>query len=55
MAKFAICDKCKKLYEYLPETKFEGGTSYTIVKCSKCGHIKTTNLSHVHYGDDKIK
>lgn len=52
MARYAICDGCKELVEYKPETKYEGGTSYTIFKCPKCGHVKTTSTSHVHYGMD---
>lgn len=55
MGKMAVCDKCKKLYDYVPETKFEGGTTYITVTCNKCGYVKKTNVSHIHYGDDAIK
>lgn len=55
MGKMAVCDKCKKLYDYVPETKFEGGTTYITVICNKCGYVKKTNVSHIHYGDDAIK
>lgn len=55
MAKFAVCDKCKKLYEYIPETKYEGGMSYITVTCSHCGYVKTTNSNHIHYGNDGKK
>lgn len=52
MAKYAVCEKCGELYEYNPQTKYEGGTSYSIVTCSHCGYVKTTNRNHVHYGND---
>lgn len=52
MPKFIICEKCKKLVEYNPTTKYEGGMSYTTFSCSKCGYIKTTNTNHIHYGND---
>lgn len=52
MTKYVICDKCKGLVEYTPEYKYEGGTSYTIFKCPECGHVKWTNINHVHYGQD---
>lgn len=54
MAKYAVCEKCGKLYEYNPQTKYEGGTSYSIVTCNHCGHVKTTNKNHVHYGNDGL-
>ena len=52
MAKYIICDNCKKLIEYIPETKYEGGTSYTTIKCPLCNHVKVTSTSHIHYGLD---
>lgn len=52
MARYVICEECKKLVEYRPEIKFEGGISYTTFKCSECGHVKTTNINHIHYGQD---
>lgn len=52
MAKYAMCESCKAVVEYNPETKYEGGISYTAFKCPKCGHIKKTNVNHIHYGDD---
>lgn len=52
MAVYAVCEQCKKLYEYRPEVSYEGGISYITVKCSECGHIKNTNTNHVHYGED---
>lgn len=52
MARYIVCDKCKKLVEYKPETKYEGGTFYTIFKCPKCDHVKTTTINYVHYGLD---
>ena len=54
MAKYAMCEKCKKVVEYTPENKYEGGTSYTIFTCPNCGHIKQSSTNHVHYGDDGI-
>lgn len=52
MAQYIICEECKKLVEYKPERKYEGGTSYTIFKCPECNHIKQTSISYVHYGMD---
>ena len=52
MAKYVMCEKCKKVVEYKPETKYEGGTSFTTFKCPECGHVKITSRNHVHYGQD---
>lgn len=52
MARYIICEKCKELVEYKPEHKYEGGTSYTVFKCPRCGCTKQTNINHVHYGMD---
>lgn len=52
MARYIVCDKCKELVEYKPETKYEEGTFYTIFKCPKCDHVKTTTINYVHYGLD---
>lgn len=50
--KYIVCEKCKKVFEYNPQIKHEGGTTYTTITCSKCGYTKTTNTSHIHYGED---
>lgn len=55
MAEYTICEGCKKLIEYKPETKYEMGTSYIVLKCPFCGYTKTSNKSHVHYGNDGLK
>lgn len=55
MAKYVICEGCKKLVEYKPETKYEGGMSYTIFTCPECGHVKKTSRNHIHYGNDGLK
>lgn len=55
MAKYIICGGCGNLIEYKPETKYEGGISYTTLKCPECGHIKKTNVNHIHYGNDGKK
>ena len=55
MAKYIICEKCKRLIEYKPIARYEGGTSYTTSKCSECGHEKTTSVNYVHYGEDGKK
>lgn len=52
MAKYAVCDKCGKLYKYEPLTKTEGGTTYITVTCEHCGYTKITNINHIHYGND---
>lgn len=52
MAKYIICDKCKKLIEYITSTKYEGGTSYITTKCPECGYEKTISVNHIHYGED---
>lgn len=50
----AVCKKCNKVYEYLPETKHEGGMLHTSVKCPHCGNIKKDSISYVHYGEDSL-
>lgn len=55
MAKYIVCENCKELIEYKPETRYEGDTSYTTLTCPLCGHKKETNMSHVHYGQDGKK
>ena len=55
MAKYIICEKCKRLIEYKPIARYEGGTSYTTIKCPECGHEKTTSVNYVHYGEDGKK
>lgn len=52
MARYVICEGCKKLVEYKPVHKYEGGTSYVSFECPECGHIKQTNMSYIHYGMD---
>lgn len=52
MAQYAICGKCGKLVEYKPETKYEGGMSYTTLVCPLCGYVKKTSVNHIHYGQD---
>lgn len=52
MAKYIVCDKCKKVVEYKTETKYEGGMHYTTFRCPECGYVKSTNTNHVHYGQD---
>lgn len=55
MAKYTICEKCKKFIEYKATTKYEGGMSYTTIKCPECGHTKATSVNHIHYGNDGKK
>lgn len=52
MARYIICEKCKKLIECNPITKYEGGTSFITIKCPECGYEKTTSVNHIHYGED---
>lgn len=52
MARYVICEGCKKLVEYKPETRIEGGTSYTTFRCPGCGYVKNTSINHIHYGQD---
>ena len=52
MASYIICENCKKVIEYIPERKYEGGTSYTTLRCPLCGYVKQTTVNHVHYGND---
>lgn len=52
MAQYVMCEKCKKVIEYKPETKIEGGISYTTLVCPECGHVKKTSTNHIHYGQD---
>lgn len=53
MARYVICEKCKRCVEYITLTKNEGGTIYTSFTCPECGYIKNTNKSYIHYGNDK--
>lgn len=55
MAEYKVCENCKKVVEYSTETKYEGGTSYRVFECPKCGYIKKSNINHVHYGNDGKK
>lgn len=52
MTRYIICEKCKELIEYNPIVRNEGGTSYSVLKCPKCGYEKTSNRSYIHYGED---
>ena len=52
MASYIICENCKKVIEYMPERKYEGGTSYITLRCPLCGHEKKISVNHVHYGND---
>lgn len=52
MASYSVCEKCKEVVEYIPEIKIEGHTTYTEFKCPKCGHVKQSTRSHIHYGND---
>lgn len=52
MARYKVCENCKKLVEYNPTTNYEGGMSYTTFSCPECGFTKTTNINHIHYGED---
>lgn len=55
MSRYLICEGCKELVEYNPEIKYEGGTSYTVFKCPKCGYEKKSSINHIHYGNDGKK
>jgi DNA-directed RNA polymerase subunit M/transcription elongation factor TFIIS len=55
MAQYIMCEKCKKVVEYKPETRYEGGISTTIFKCPECGHVKESSVNHIHYGNDGKK
>lgn len=52
MAKYAMCENCKKVIEYKPKVKYEGGMSYITLVCPLCGYVKKTNVNHIHYGQD---
>lgn len=54
MAQYIICEKCNKLVEYKPVVKYEGGTSYTTIKCPECGYEKVVTRNHIHYGNDGL-
>lgn len=41
MAKFVLCEKCKKLIEYKPKVKSEYGNIITTIECPECGYKKT--------------
>lgn len=55
MAKYKICKKCKKLIEFNPEIRHEGGTTYSIAICPLCGNVETNTINHIHYGNDGKK
>lgn len=52
MARYIMCEKCKEVVEYNPETKYERGMHFTTFKCPSCGHVKSSNRNDVHYGQD---
>lgn len=53
MATYKLCKKCKKVSETKKVIRHEGGTEYIDFVCSECGHVESTNINHVHYGNDK--
>lgn len=55
MATLAVCEKCKNVYNFEPKVTIEGGTQYTVVKCTHCGNEIKRNTSHIHYGEDGKK
>jgi transcription elongation factor Elf1 len=54
MAKYAICEKCGKLYEVNPVSEVKAGNLIETTTCENCGHQKTTSRSHIHYGNDSL-
>lgn len=52
MARYAICEKCKKFIEYKPVKEYKAGMTFTKLVCPECGHVKESNTNHVHYGND---
>lgn len=52
MARYKVCENCKRLVKYRPATTYEGGISYTVFICPECGFKKETNVNHIHYGED---
>lgn len=42
MAKYVLCEECKKLIEYKPKVKLEYGNTITTIECPECGHKKVT-------------
>ena len=49
-----VCPQCKHVVEVIKEVKYEGGTTYTEIKCPECGHIVKDTRNHVHYGNDGL-
>lgn len=47
-----VCPQCNRVVEVVREVKYEGGTTYTEIKCPECGHIVKDTRNHVHYGKD---
>lgn len=54
MAKIVMCKKCKKTFEKVEATYTEGGTTYKAYACPHCGDVVSTNVSHIHYGNDGL-
>lgn len=55
MAKYVLCKKCKRSIEKVDTSYTEGGTTYSAYICPHCGHLESTTISHIHYGNDGLK
>lgn len=47
MAKYILCDNCKKLVEYCVDSRMEYGITYTTLKCPECGYTKESSTINV--------
>lgn len=55
MARYKICKNCGNSFKLEETVKTEGGTTYREYSCPYCGTVVSSNISHIHYGNDGIR
>lgn len=52
MAKYKICENCKKFIPLEVTTTLRSGMTFKTIICPECGYVKKINTNHIHYGND---